>query len=217
MAKNKEIKPLPTYKWKHPMTDVDLSKKEEEPTWLERVLTYDLLKQIAPYAPKNAEVYIPHLIETCNLFEINTPLRLSMFLAQLAKESDQFKTLQEYASGKAYDTGRKAKMLGNTPEADGDGQLYKGRGGIQVTGKDNYRRCSLALFGDDRLLKHPELLATPRLGMIASGWYWSDKKLNKYADTKQITKCSKIINGGYNGLGERKAYYFKARKILLAA
>ena len=97
-----------------------------------------------------------------------------------------------------YDTGTLAKRLGNTPEADGDGQLYKGRGLIQITGRYNYQQCGHTL--QLPLLKRPELLENPRHAVAGACWFWADKKLNRFADNNQITACTRIYKRGTNGL-----------------
>lgn len=124
-------------------------------------------------------------------------LRLAHFFAQLAHESDGFKTLEEYASGKAYE-GR--KDLGNTEP--GDGVKYKGRGYIQITGRSNYRFAGQAL--NLGLLDNPKLLLTPVNGFNASLWYWRMKRLDDYADRNDIIRITKAINGGLTHLEERK-------------
>lgn len=148
------------------------------------------------------------LAEIMPLWTINTPQRQAMFIAQVLHESGEFRYLAELGNDKylsKYDTGRLAAALGNTPEADGDGQLYKGRGLIQITGRYNYQQCGQAL--QLPLLKLPHLLENPRHAVASACWFWFDKKLNAYADNNQFTACTRRINGGTNGLEDRKAYW----------
>ena len=108
-------------------------------------------------------------------FAIITRLRMAAFIAQIGHESGQLRYVRELGNDKylaKYDTGRLAQRLGNTPEADGDGQKYRGRGLIQVTGHHNYEACSEALFGDSRLLNAPELLEQPVYAALSAGWFW---------------------------------------------
>lgn len=134
-----------------------------------------------------------------NDYGLTTQMRMCHFMAQGIHETARFQTLREYASGKAYDT---RTDLGNTPEVDGDGELYKGRGVFQTTGKDNYREVGKKLGLD--LLKNPELLETPQLAMKAAFFYWDKHKLNGLADADDIVTITRIINGGKNGLEDRK-------------
>ena len=97
-------------------------------------------------------------------FNIEGRLRVAAFLAQVGHESGQSRYVKELGSDQylsKYDTGPLAKRLGNTPDADGDGQQYRGGGFIQITGHDNYLACNMGLFGDDRLLRTPKLLEQP--------------------------------------------------------
>jgi len=105
------------------------------------------LQTIMP-AAKRALLFLDPLNAAMAEFSINTPARQAMFLAQVGHESGQLNFLKELASGAAYDTGKLAARLGNTPEADGDGQRYKGRGLIQITGTRNYLLCLIALDVD---------------------------------------------------------------------
>ena len=176
-------------------------------------LTLDQLRQIMPYAGKRAEIFLDPLNRAMSEFGIDTPMRQAAFLAQVAHESGSLLYVRELASGAAYDTGRLAERLGNTPEDDGDGERYRGRGLIQVTGTDNYRACSLALFGDGQhLLDHPELLEQPELAARSAGWFWQSNGLNDEADFRRITRR---INGGYNGMDDRLAYFARAKKVLV--
>lgn len=166
------------------------------------------LGEIMPKLPKaRAEEYAPHLAYAMLKADITTPKRCAAFLAQLAHESGEFRWFEELADGKAYE-GR--SDLGNTKP--GDGPRYKGRGPIQLTGRANYRAAGKALGID--LEKNPHLAATPEVGFQVAAWYWETKKLNEKADRGDVRGVTRAINGGYNGLQERLAYYAKACEVL---
>lgn len=175
--------------------------------------TKAMIARIMPHAGMRVALYYPPLIAAMEEFEIlDVTSRSAMFLAQIAHESAEFRYVREIASGAAYDTGKLAERLGNTPEADGDGKLYKGRGLIQITGRNNYRACGKALDAD--LIKNPELLEQPDLACRSAGWFWSSRNLNELADanTMEAFKAvTKKINGGYNGLDDRIKYWNRAR------
>lgn len=178
-------------------------------------MTLDQLKAIIPRAGKRAEVFLAPLKAAMEEFEIDTPLRKAAFLAQIAHESGSLRYVRELASGSAYDTGRLAERLGNTPEDDDDGERYKGRGLIQITGTSNYGQCSLALFGDrDHLLVHPEYLELPEYAARSAAWYWHSRGLNELADDQQFLQITRRINGGTNGLEDRYSFYLRAKKVL---
>lgn len=179
-------------------------------------MTPDDIVRIMPHAKPRIAAFFSPLLATMEEFEVSTRLRRAAFLAQIGHESGQLLYVREIASGAAYDTGSKAKALGNTPEADGDGQRYKGRGLIQVTGRDNYLKCSEALFGDDRLLHFPELLEDPLHACRSAGWYWKRHRLNELADggMAEFGIITRKINGGTNGMADRLALYRKALEVL---
>jgi len=153
--------------------------------------------------PSLLERFINPINETCRRFDLNTPERQSMFLAQIGHESGQLRYLEELASGIAYE-GR--KNLGNTQP--GDGVRYKGRGVIQITGRTNYALCGLAL--ELPLLENPELLATLPHAVTSAGWFWSNNNLNSYCDKGDFIGLTKRINGGTNGLADRVMLYKRA-------
>lgn len=174
------------------------------------------LKNTVPLiSEKNIEKYLPMLQKYMPQYGIDTLIRIRHFIAQIAHESGSFVYYREISSGAAYDTGAKAVSLGNTPIADGDGQKYKGRGLIQITGKSNYKKCSLALFNDLRLIDHPELLELPEWGTKSACWFWSSRGLNPVADTDNIKRITRIINGGSNGLADRIQFYERAKKYII--
>lgn len=178
------------------------------------MISREELVRIMPYSKSRVDAFLQPLNTTMREYDIVTPLRMAAFVAQLAHESGEFRYVRELASGAAYDTGTLAVRLGNTPEDDDDGERYKGRGLIQITGTDNYRRCSLALFNDERLLQQPELLETPLYACLSAGWFWDVHHLNGLADKKDLRGITKVINGGYNGWAHRVAYYNKALLVL---
>lgn len=164
---------------------------------------------------ERCKTFAPLLAELLPKAGIDTPMRLAMFLAQALHESSEFRYLRELGSDaylEKYDTGTLADRLGNTPENDGDGQLYRGRGIFQVTGKANYRACGQAL--QLPLLQKPELLETPRLAVASAIWFWNLKGLNLHADTGALVTVTKVINGGTNGLDSRREYYNRAKSAL---
>lgn len=180
-------------------------------------ITAQQLLQILPSAGKQAGVFASALNLAMERFQINTRLRMAAFIAQVGHESGQFRYVQELGGDQylsKYDTGTLAKRLGNTPEADGDGQKYRGRGLIQVTGQYNYLACSKALFGDDRLLRTPELLEQAEWACKSAAWYWNSRNINAPADAGDFKAVTRRINGGLNGLDEREAFYEKALKVL---
>lgn len=105
-----------------------------------------------------------------------------------------------------------ANQNGNGNEATGDGSRFKGRGCIQITGEDNYKAVSLFIFKDMRLLEHPELLELPQYGVLAACWYWSTRNLNSLADKDDIISITKKINGGTNGIEDRKLRLINAKR-----
>jgi putative chitinase len=138
---------------------------------------------------------------------LDTPLRLAHFMAQVAHESGGFRYMEEIASGQAYE-GR--ADLGNTQA--GDGKRYKGRGPIQETGRANYRRDGQTLGIDFE--SHPEIVALPSIGLLVACLYWSRNGINALADADDVLAVTRKINGGTNGLDERKAYLVKAKGLL---
>ena len=128
---------------------------------------------------------------------IRTRAGAAMALAQLGHESGSFVFRQEFASGAAYE-GR--ADLGNTEP--GDGPRYRGRGWIQVTGRRNYRTAGLALGVD--LEAEPERAAEPEIAWRVAAWFWRSRAL---ADVTDLERVTRRINGGTNGLADRRARY----------
>jgi predicted chitinase len=175
------------------------------------MLTVDSLRAIMPrLSPVQAEGYLSPLVEACEQGAVNTPLRLSAFLAQLAHESGELRYFEELATGQAYE-GR--ADLGNVKP--GDGRRFKGRGPIQLTGRLNYRAAGRSLGLD--LEEHPEQAALPAVGFRVAVWYWTTRHLNDLADKGTdvaFGAITKRINGGTNGLAQREVYYLAARQAL---
>lgn len=162
-----------------------------------------------------ASLFTPLLNKAMDCYEINTKGRIAAFIAQIGYESGELHYLRELGSNAylaKYDTGRLAMRLGNTPEADGDGQRYCGRGLIQITGLSNYRRCGEALELD--LVNHPEWLEQPEYACLSAAWYWHNKGLNQLADEGDFEVITRRINGGLNGQVERVALYQLALSVL---
>ncbi|WP_223756616.1 LysM peptidoglycan-binding domain-containing protein [Myxococcus sp. RHSTA-1-4] len=167
-------------------------------------VTVAQLRRVMPnLSQAKAEQYLPYLNQAMAEANITTPQRKAAFLAQLAHESGELRYMEEIASGAAYE-GR--RDLGNTQP--GDGVRYKGRGPIQLTGRANYRAAGNALGID--LEGNPTRAKDPDVAFRIAGWYWSSRNLNTYADAGNFREVTRRINGGYNGMASREAYYRRA-------
>lgn len=178
------------------------------------------------------------LIDT--IFEEGTKRNFSntdiiMFLAQTGHESAGFTRLEEnlnYSAKALYSVFRKyfptetiaeayarqpkmiankvyANRLGNGSTCTNDGYIYRGRGIIQITGKENYRK--LAYETGINCVENPDLLLDMHFAVISAFWYWDYRKLQGKTDIEVVTK---LINGGLNGIEDRKNLYLKIKKIV---
>jgi len=189
------------------------------------IMDFKKLSTIVP-----TSVFIP-LVETCTKFQINTELRVAHFLAQIAHESDNFKysvenlnysadrllqifpkyfpdkTLAEQYARKPILIASKtyANRLGNGNEASQEGYKFRGRGYVQITGKDNY--VKFGTFINEDIVANPDLVATPKYAMLSAGWFFFVNKIHLVADkgaTEQVIReVTKKVNGGYNGIDDR--------------
>lgn len=170
------------------------------------------------------------LLATCLEFSISTPARLAAFLGQLAHESGQLRyfeelwgpTLAQLKYERPRDTdGVPAPMvaapplplwqrLGNT-EA-GDGYRFRGRGPIQLTGRQNYFVAGRALHL--KLEENPDLVAGIQVGFRVAGWFWDSRAANELADRGDFDAITYRINGGMNGKADRDRYHARARFAL---
>ena len=188
------------------------------------------------------DAVIAQIPETAAKFGINTPLRLAHFLAQCGHESGGFRAVQENlnysakglngifrkyfpteASAAAY-ARNPAKIaakvyggrMGNGAEATGEGYKFRGRGYIQLTGKDNYKAFSSSI-GED-MTATPDKVAT-HYPLLSAAWFFSKNGLHKLADEGSsdavVTKITKRVNGGTIGLPDR-IKHFKEYYSLLA-
>jgi putative chitinase len=145
---------------------------------------------------------------------LDTPLRLAHFMAQVAHESGGFRYMEEMGGASyfaKYDDAKRFPELGNT--TPGDGARYHGRGPIQLTGRANYRTFGQRAGID--IEAHPEVVALPSFGLLVACMFWDSKGLNALADADDVEAVTRKINGGVNGLDERKAYLVKAKGLLL--
>lgn len=171
-------------------------------------------------------------------FDISTPERQAAFIGQCAHESGNFKTLQENLNYSAkglhatwpsrFASEEAAQPFHRNPEKiankvysgrmgnadEGDGWKYRGRGLIQLTGKDNYRLASDALGVD--FVANPDLVLSKEYAALTAAWYWNKRGLNKEADAKDFTGMTKKINGGTIGLSDRVAHINTALNVLTA-
>ncbi len=166
------------------------------------------------YTDAKLKIIVGALNQTFNRYEINTAKRISHFLAQVLHESGAFRYSAEIWGNTPAQRGYDTRVdLGNTPERDNDGYKYRGRGWIQLTGKTNYKLLSKE-FGVD-FVTYPDLVAKEPYDSLAAGWFWNRKKLNALADADDILSITKKINGGYNGLDERRMWLGKTKDVLL--
>lgn len=200
-------------------------------------MTVDKIKLIMPKCPAD---WAEAILNIAPQFDIDTPLRLSSFIAQIAHESSELTRLEEnlnYSAERlvvvfpkyfptlqdALPFNRKPQAIankvysgrmGNGNEVSGDGFTFRGRGPVQLTGRENYSNCGKAIKRD--LIADPDLLLHPVAGIESACWFWNSKGLNALADHGDFKTITKRINGGFIGLEDREKYYGKAKTILEA-
>jgi len=178
-----------------------------------------------------ADKWLPWLNKTMQKYDIKSPRRQAMFLAQLAHESGNFRFTSEnlnYSADAlervfkkyfptrelAEEYARKpekianrvyANRMGNGDEQSGDGWKYRGRGLIQLTGLSNY--ASYALQADNEAIIKPDIVAEPEYAADSAGWFWAVNRLNAMADTGDVRAVTRRVNGGFNGLADRESKY----------
>ena len=154
-----------------------------------------------------ATEWLPVIESAMREFGIDTKARQAMFLAQIGHESGGMHYTVEIWGNTAAQVRYEGRAnLGNTVE--GDGFRFRGLGLIQTTGRYNYEKTAAALGID--CVNNPDLLAEPSNAARSAAWWWQSHSLNRFADTGDIVGCTKVINGGTNGLEQRKKLYTAA-------
>ena len=197
-----------------------------------------------------ADTFLGPIERACARYSINTIKRQAHFLAQLLHESQNFGRMVEnlnytpagllatfghhFTEDQAEQYGRTPEhpanprmiaqlayngRMGNLPNSE-DGWRFRGRGGIQLTGRSNYTACGAAIGYD--LVSSPELVQEADVGMLAGGWFWNEgnrtgKSLNALADIGDVAGIRKIVNGGTLGLQECTTLTTRALGVLGAA
>ena len=201
--------------------------------------TEDAVHHLIPKV-KNFDEWYSNLINILPEYDIDTPKRVAAFMAQCGHESGGFTLMQENlnysakglvgtfkkyfpteAHAKPYE--RKPEMIanrvyanrmGNGDEASGEGWYFRGRGIIQITGKNNYTKCSQSLFESNVLVENPDLLLESEYAIHSACWFWSAARLNELSDIGDMKTMTKRINGGFIGLEDRIHHYNHAIEIL---
>lgn len=201
------------------------------------VINTEQFGQIFP-RHREPEVWADTLNHTLFEFGVIDVPDVSMFLAQCGHESGEFTVFEEnlnystdgllrtfprHFSDRAHAERFHRRpeaianwvyrnRMGNGPESSGDGWKFRGRGPIQLTGRETYGRCSRSLYGDENvLLNDPDILLERRDGLLAALWFWETRNLKGNHDIRQVTR---IINGGFNGIKHRTELYERALKVL---
>lgn len=201
------------------------------------ILSKEQLGQLIPGNPYLENWH--HAMSLClPAYDINTPPRVAMFVAQCAHESGGFKFLKENLNYKAASLmkvwpkyfpnqdianqyANKQEMIanrayggrmGNGPEETGDGWRFCGRGLIQLTGRNNYQRFADSI--ETAIEEIPAYLQTFEGAVQSACWFWEENKLNTWSDQGDVLTVTKRINGGTLGLEDRKKHYEHALHVL---
>ena len=180
--------------------------------------------------------FVDPLNKAMEHFEINNSKRVAMFIAQVGHESGGLNHTAENLNYKAATLSKVfpkyfrdndpeeyahnpekianlvySNRMGNGDEESGDGYKYRGRGLIQLTGHDNYKHFADSLeMNIDEAVTY---LETPEGAAMSAAWFWNSRHLNAVADEGDVTRATKLINGGIIGLEERTALYEEALQI----
>ena len=193
--------------------------------------------QGADFSMDDARKALPAINKAMRDANITTPDQQAAFLAQIAEESNGMTTMNEQPWGlpssqwgdpqavQQYFNNKYAGRIGNGDAASGDGYKYRGRGILQITGKDNYAAISQKLYGDDRLVQNPDLLSQPDAAAAAAAAYWQENNLNRFippgapVSAGQFNDLGSTINTGSpghtpNGADVRVQYWEAAKSVL---
>jgi putative chitinase len=204
------------------------------------MITLELLQKVCPKTKKEVlESYVAPLNKVAKAHDIlDNHKRLAAFLAQVAHESGGFNFTKENLNynAKALQTVFKkyyptekdalaherkpeqiankvyASRMGNGDEKSGDGWSYRGRGLIQLTGKENYTKFAESI--KKPITEAVAYLETAEGAVESAAWFWTKNKLNELCDKDDFVTLTKRINGGTNGLEDRKHHYEIALKVL---
>lgn len=162
------------------------------------------------------EAYTSAFNQWFPVYGIITPARIAAFLGQIGHESGGLRFTAEIwgpsPQQRRYEPpGQLANRLGNAQP--GDGERFKGRGLIQITGRANYTQISRAFSLD--LLSNPEWMEEPNMAVRSACWWWSSRSLNEWADKNTVDdyrRITRIINGGFNGWEDRLRRWEAAKK-----
>lgn len=202
------------------------------------MITKQQLQQILPNC-KNIDVWVPLLNKYFVQYKFETEDQRARFLAQTGHESADFNQLREnlnysterliavfpkyfrhlldsevvkYSRNQEKIANRVyASRMGNGAEQSGDGWRFRGRGLIQVTGKNNYLACSKWAFDDNRLMETPDLLEQPEFALLSAIWFW---EANKLKEIESFSLLTRRINGGTHGSEDRERRYKIALSVL---
>lgn len=202
-------------------------------------VTTQQLEILAPTSRFNLNTIADALNKYFPEYNINTPLRIQHFLAQILEESEGFNYNEENLNYSAQGLNKVfpsyfptidvattyahnpqkiankiyANRMGNGNEASGDGYLFRGRGFIQLTGKFEYQQISDMLKID--FVSNPDLLETLDNCVLGAIWYWNSHNLNIFADKDDIITITERINGGLNGLSQREARLAQCKTVIV--
>ena len=200
------------------------------------------LAQLIP-GNKDVDAWHTALVAVMPKYGINTARRAAHFISQCAHESNNFRSLSENLNysekalnavfGRYFGTGgtkRNAAEYARNPEKianyvymdefrkykmgnvkEGDGWLFRGRGLKQLTGRENYTRFGATV--DMTAEEAAAYVATPKGAVESACWFWDANKLNTIADTDDVVKMTKKINGGNIGLADLQSRYSKAMQV----
>lgn len=199
---------------------------------------------VPPARFEDLSKYAAYLDEGMARYEINTPARISAFVAQVAHESADFMRVEEnlnyswrglrktwparfpsdeFAQRYHRNPEKIANLVyggrfGNGDEASGDGWKFRGRGLIQITFHDNYAAYAQAI-GEPSIPTNPSLLAQPRHAALSACWFWKSRNLNTLADArteKAFNEITQKINAGLTGKADRLENWAQAQEVFLA-
>lgn len=174
-------------------------------------MTPELLAEIVGCTVEKANLFVESLGYGMDTYAINTSVRQAAFLAQIGHESGSFQFTSEIWGPTSWQVKyENNENLGNI--YPGDGYKFRGRGLIQITGRDNYTACADALCLN--CVEEPDILSQPNYAALSACWWWAAHGCNNLADQNQFDRITRVINGGLNGYDDRRARWVRAKKVL---